>query len=193
MCPLLRDLEFSHNLGSYVIGGDAPTIRVQLRHLERLRLSSDFCRVFALLDLLEIPDKMDSQRVHLYGCSPLHISQTIGPYFGDLVRRRGRIPNGGIGLMVQCTCHSFYLGAGDTRVDDDSGKVVWFAEMWAIIDTTLEDKEVDKLCSDPIAHVGASYQLTNESPHPALGRVTLRGAQPDPSPPRQYRPVHVVR
>jgi len=92
--PLLRDLAHFYSPGSYV-DHDVPTIRVQLRHLERLYLSGDFRRVFTFLNLLELPDEMDSQKVDLYGCSLLDLSQTLGPYLGDRVRRRGRVPGGG--------------------------------------------------------------------------------------------------
>jgi len=151
--PLLRDLLLRHNPGSYVAGRDAPTIRVQLRHLERLRLSGDFHCFFALLSWLELPGKMDTLHPSLYWCPPSSLSQALGPYFGDRVRRRGGIPGGGIGLLAQYNNSTFWLRAGDTRIGDDPANVVWFVEISAATSTPLEDKEVDRLCFELIAHI----------------------------------------
>jgi len=48
--PLLRDLSLFLGPGSHAINGDAPTIRVQLRHLEQLQLTGHLLRVFTLLN-----------------------------------------------------------------------------------------------------------------------------------------------
>jgi len=150
--PLLRNLALFRNPGPYVIG-DAPTIQVQLRHLEQLSLTGGFCHVFMLLNRLEIPDKMDDQMVFLYECSPLPLSQTLGPYLGDRVRRRGMVPGGGIGLLAEYSHSTFSLRAGDTRIGGEPAEVVWFAEMTAVISTPLEGEEADRLCFDLIAHI----------------------------------------
>jgi len=150
--PLLRNLALFHNTGSYIID-DAPTMRVQLRHLEQLSLTGGSCPTFMLLNLLEIPDKMDNQMVFLYECSPLPLSQTLGPYLGDRVRRRGRVLDGGIGLLAAYGHGTFFLRAGDTHIGGEPAEVVWFVEMTAIISTSLEDDEADRLCFDLIAHI----------------------------------------
>ena len=147
--PLLRDLALYHSPVFHAIGDDAPTIRVQLRHLEQLRLTGDFLRVSTLLNLLEIPDKMDNQTMVLYGCSPLHLSQTIGPYLGDRVRRRGAVPGGGIGLFAEHRRGSFCLRARDTS----AGEADWFTEVTAVMVAQPEDREADRLGCDLIAHI----------------------------------------
>ena len=151
--PLLRDLALIQIPGSDVIGSDAPTIRVQLRHLRQLFLSGNFRGVFTLLNLLEVPDKIDSQQVDLHGCSLSCLSQTLGPYFGDRVQRRDRVPGVGIGLLVEHSQSTFHLRAGDTRVGHDPAKMIWFAEISAVAGAPLEDEEADRLCFDLIAHV----------------------------------------
>ena len=55
--PLLQNLSLDC-LDSYIIGGDAPTIRVQLQYLEYLGFLGDFRCVFVLLNRLEFPDRM---------------------------------------------------------------------------------------------------------------------------------------
>ena len=145
--------ELFHGPGSYVIDGGAPTIRVQLRRLERFYLTGDCHRVFTLLNLWEIPDKMDSQEVVLRRCSPVHLSQTFGSCLGERVQRRGKIPGGGIALLAEYSHSTFCLHTGDILIGGDPAKVVWFAEMSATTKTRLEDEEADRLYFDLIAHI----------------------------------------
>jgi len=151
--PFLRDLALLHTPGSYIAGLDMTTIQVQLRHLERLHLLGDFRCFLTLLNWLEIPDNMNTLHLSLYWCLPSALSQTLGPYFGDRVRRRDRIPGGGIALLAEYRQKTFRLRAGDTCIGDDPAGVVWFAKISATASKLLEDKEADRLCFDLIAHI----------------------------------------
>ena len=162
--PLLQGFEFFHHRGSYIAGQDALTIHVQLRYLERLNLQAPFRLVFALLNRLELPDKMDTIILSLSECSSIDLSQTLGPYLGDRVRRRGRIPGGGIGLLAQQTQYDnsvFSLRVGDTRVGDDPTNVVWFVRISAGTSAKLEDEEAGRLFFDLIAHIIQWEQVTS--------------------------------
>jgi len=194
--PLLQDLSLFHGPGSHAIGGDTPTIRVQLRHLEQLRLTGDLLRVFTLSNLLEIPDKMDNQTMILFGCSPLHLSRAVGPYLGDRVRRRGAVPGGRIGLFAEYRCGSFRVRARDMSVGDDPAGVDWFAEVTAIMSAEQENGEADRFGFDLIADIPREQVASLQTNLPilrTLGGALRRDAQPGPSPPRRHQPAHLVR
>ena len=147
--PLLRDLVLSHSID----GNEWSSPPVPLLHLKNFRLRNDFRHAFLLLNRLELPEKMDNLKLFLDECSPLDISQTLGPYLGDHVRRRGRFPGGGLGLLANHTPSNLSFRAGDMPQDDYSIQAVWFVEVFAGVSVGLEDEEVGGLGLDLIAHI----------------------------------------
>ena len=171
--PLLQDFALFHHQGSYIAGQDALTIHVQLRYLEQLHLQAPFRLVFALLNRLELPDKMDTIILSLSQCSSIDLSQTLGPYLGDRIRRRGRIPGGGIGLLAEHDNSFFSLRVGYTRIGDDPANVVWFVWISASTSAKLEDEEADRLCFDLIAHIQQERVTRLQTNLPILRREEL--------------------
>ena len=96
---------------------------------------------------------MDNLKLALNGCSLLDISQTLGPYLGDRVRRRGRFPGGGLELLANHTHFSFNFRAGDVHQRDDSIRAIWFLELFAGVSVPMEDEEAGRLGLDLIAHI----------------------------------------
>ena len=72
---------------------------VPLQHLEELRLDGDTGQVFGLLSRLEHPEEMTTVTLNISHCVIAEVLQTIGPYMGDHLRRRGRSQNG-LGLCL---------------------------------------------------------------------------------------------
>jgi len=171
--PLLQDFAHFHHQGSYIARLDAPIIQVQLRYLEQLDLQGPFRLVFALLNRLELPNKMDALHLSLCWCSSIDLSQILGPYLGDRVRRRGGIPGGGIGLLAEHGNSIFSLRVGDTRIGDDPTNVVWFVRISAATTVELEDEEAGRLCFDLIAHIQRERVTRLQTNLPILRREEL--------------------
>ena len=127
--------------------------QVPLHHLRKLDLSNNFRLVFRLLNQLELPDKMDDLRLSLYECSTSDLSQTLGPYLGDRIRRRGRFPGGGLGLWISRSSTTVDLRIGDVPQGDGSGRLVWFVGVSASMSAKMGGEEADKLCFNLIGHV----------------------------------------
>jgi hypothetical protein len=123
---------------------DGSSSQIQPRHLKRLHLTSNFGRVFGLLDRLELPDKMDNLHLLLSGCSPSNLLQTLGPYLGDLVRRRSP---GEVRLLVNPGPSSFSIQVGDVREENA------FVTVDGTTSLILGEEEADKLCFDTITHI----------------------------------------
>ena len=121
---------------------------IQLHHLKRLHLTSDFCCVFGLLNHLELPDKMDSLYLSLFECSPSDLPQTLGPYLGTHIRRRSP---GGLKLSVDPGPNFFTILVGDACEGDLSRKR-WFVTVNWIMTVTLGEGEAGELCFNTIAH-----------------------------------------
>jgi hypothetical protein len=130
---------------------DGFSSQIQPRHLKRLHLTSNFGRVFGLLDRLELPDKMDSLYLSLSECSPSDLLQTLGPYLGNRVRRR--FP-GGLGISVDCGPNFSFLSilVGDAR-EDGLIQGGWYMAVDGTTNVTLGEEEADELCFDIIAHI----------------------------------------
>jgi hypothetical protein len=121
---------------------------IQLRHLKRLHLTSNFRCAFGLLNRLELPNKMDGLKLTLSECSPSDLRQTLGPYLGNHIRRRS--PDR-LRLWVEpdfCEC---FIKVGDA-CEGDSTQEDWFMMVEGTLDATLREEE-DKLCLDIIAHI----------------------------------------
>ena len=151
--PLLQSLSVFNTLAPHDGDSDRSAVRVQLRYLKQLYLSGNFERIFWLLNRLELPNKMDSLTLLLQECSPLCLSQTLGPYFGDHVGRRGRVPGGRLGLSATYNSRIFCLWAGDVPKVGDTVETVPFVKVFAIANVDLLDEESDRLCFGLISHI----------------------------------------
>ena len=166
--PNLQQLVLSDSAVPYA-DDNASSLQVPLCHLNKLHITSDFCRAFRLLNQLEHPDKMDSLKLLLYKCSSLDLSQTLGPYFRNRVRRRGRFPGGGLDLLANRDPGSIRLCAGDVYVSCDSTELDWFADVSVVtsIRVGLKD-EADGLCFDLIVHTPREQVITSRTTLPIL-------------------------
>ena len=133
--PLLQELALCGS-SPHVSDSDRFPPQVPLRHLKKFRLSSDFCYASPLLNQLDLPDKMDNLNLSLSECSPSDLSQTLRPYLGDYIRRRGGLPDGGLGLLIIYDIPTFHLCVGDEHnCDDPTGKMyaVWSVPKLTIV------------------------------------------------------------
>ena len=162
--PFLQDLALTYSLAD----GEWSSPLVPLRHLKNFRLASDFPHALSLINQLELPDKMDSLDLTLFGCSPSDLSQTLGPYLGDRVRRRGRFPGGGLGLLVTHNSPFFRFRSGDTDKRDHSAGMVWFIMVDAVTSGTLGKEEVEKIGFDLIAHIPREQVINLQTTVPIL-------------------------
>ena len=162
--PLLQDLALSYTPPPHVANGERSS-SVPLPHLKKLRLLSDFRHAFSLLNQLELPDRMDSIKLSLYECPPSDLLQTLGPYLGDRVRRRGRFPGGGLVLWTNHSPYNFRICTGDAHRRDDSAGVAQFMTVDVDISETLGEEEAEKL----------GFELTTYIPRDEVGdlRTTL--------------------
>ena len=151
--PLLQILTLSQNTIPHVIDNDRSSPRVLLRHLKKLCLLGNLHHVFGLLNRLELPDKVDKLSLSLDECSPSDVSEILGPYLGDLVRRRGKFPGGGLGLVISLNSRGLHLSAGDVRGGHHFAGVVDFADVSVDMNLTLEDEEATRLGFDIIAQI----------------------------------------
>jgi hypothetical protein len=123
--------------------------QIQLHHLKRLDLKSDFCRVFELLDRLDLPDKMDSLYLSLSECSPSDLLQTLGPYLGNHIQHR--TPDR-LRLSANPITTSFSIWVGDA-LEDDPTWGDWFVTIQGFTDMIIGEEDADKLSFDIIAHI----------------------------------------
>ena len=108
-------------------GGDKSS-RVALAHLRRLTLAGDLEDVFPLLHQLDYPVKMDNLALHVTDATINDISEIIGPYLRDHLRRRGRSQNGlGLYLSSEDTIEFGVEDAGKT--DFSALAIAWLARL----------------------------------------------------------------
>ena len=158
----------SHSFTLHITDSDGPSPRVPLHHLKELYLRSTFHCAFGLLNKFEIPDKMNILRLTLYESSPLDVSKTLGPFLGDHIQRRGRLPDGGLGLLAYPAPGCIDLSVGDVHKRSDPDEVVWFVEVAAVMGTQLGKDEASGLCFDLIAHIPRAQVLSLETELPIL-------------------------
>ena len=151
--PLLQTLMLSQNSIPHIIDNDRSSPRVPLCHLKKFYLLGNFHHAFGLLNKLELPDKVDDLSLSLDECSPSDVSKILGPYLGDLVRRRGRFPDGGLGLVISLNSRDLHLNAGDVRGGHDFAGVVDFADVSVGMNLALEGEEATRLGFDIIAQI----------------------------------------
>jgi len=156
--PLLQDLSLSPGPDPHAINDDRSSPPVPLRHLKDLHLRSDFfTATFWLLNRLELPDQMDTLDMFLFKCSPSDITQTLGPYFGDRVRRGSRFPGGGLELSVTYGGSGFNLSIESTYPVDDFVEVDWYArasvDTWGNTGTTQTAGEALEMVFDFVSRL----------------------------------------
>ena len=166
--PLLQDLTLSYSLVSPVVDGEWPSPLVTLRHLQKFRLTSDFGHAFGLLNRLELPDKMKSLYLDLRHCSPLDTSQILGPYLGDRVRRHGRFPGGGLGLLTTHSYSVLKLYVGDTHKRADFPTTAWFMTVDVVWGGALGKKETEQIGLDLIARIPRERVINLQTALPIL-------------------------
>ena len=96
---------------------------------------------------------MNNLNLFLFECSPSDLSQTLGPYLEDRVRRRGGLPGGGLGLFIAHSSSTFQLCAGDTGGGDYSAGMVWFMKVSVVMGGTPKKGETEKMASDLVRHI----------------------------------------
>jgi len=151
--PLLQRVVSFCNRDTNIAISDEHLSQVPLRRLKRLHLTGDSCTTFQLLHRLELPDKMDNLTLYLYEFSPLDLSQNLGPYFGNRLRRHGGFPGGGLGLFVHHDPTFFSIRVGDIYKGDDLSEAGLFAEIYAATSTQLQVEEADRLCFDLVSTI----------------------------------------
>ena len=151
--PLLQFLDLSPSSAPRVTGDHRPSPSVPLRHLKELYLWGEtFHATSWLLNRLELPDQLDSLEMTLFGFSLEDISQSLGPYLGDRVRRLGGLPGGGLELSAKHSGGFFNLCVESTRTTGDSAEVYLSVHVMAI-DPMMKDEEAVRLGFDLIAHI----------------------------------------
>jgi len=146
--PTLRKIHLSRSAVPND-GGDS-SFQVPLHHLKDLRLSGNPQHVVRLLHRLDHP-RMDTLHLSL-DYNAMDISQTIGPYLGDYIRRRGK-SQGGLGLSLS-KIHPLKFRVGDVDGIDDPvtpPPINWFLK----IDIPLSHfrDALGEVSSNLIAHV----------------------------------------
>lgn len=110
---------------------------------------------------------MDSLDLFLFKCPPLDITQTLGPYFGDRVRRGSRFP-GGLELTVMHGRSGFQLSIQSTLPAGDLVKVDWCARAWVYMNATLTEEEALGMSFDFVAQIPLEQVINLETNLPIL-------------------------
>ena len=116
-------------------GVEESSTPVQLHHLKELRLEGDLRHVFKLLHRLDFPRNMDKLLLTLHNCDVTDVSQIVGPYLRDHLRRRDR-PQNGLGLWI-----SSGTGYGVDHISLEAGSadgINFSAPEWERTDTFIE-------------------------------------------------------
>ncbi|KAF9784548.1 hypothetical protein BJ322DRAFT_1211494 [Thelephora terrestris] len=128
--------------------------QVSLPHLMELEVNGNMGQVFGLLRRLEYPRKMNALSLSLSHCQATDISQTIGPFLRDYLRRRGRSRNG-LGLCISPGSRIVF-GVGSPRKFCLSPSMR--ARMYSFVTLTLQLDQTpmylqERLTSDLVAYV----------------------------------------
>ena len=147
--PSLREISLS---GPAIPNdGDDSSFQVPLHHLKELHLNGNTQDVLRLLHRLDHPRIMDHLSLSL-DCTITDISQTIGPYLGDHIRRRGK-SQGGLGLILfPGDCPELYVG--DMDENDHSAaepQINWFLAVDILPDQAIpQDVTLDLIAHIPL-------------------------------------------
>ena len=148
--PHLQNLELTAR--AIPDDGDGLSYQVPLHQLEELRLDGSVGQVFGLLRRLEYPKNMDDLSLNLSRCAIGDISQTIGPYIRDYLRRRGKSPNG-LGLSLSfCGFILFRAGDASRPCPSQSGRMAPFLYITISMDQVHPHQVWEALTLDLIAH-----------------------------------------
>ena len=151
--PTLQKISLSRSAVPDDGGGMSP-FQVPLHHLKELELAGGLRHIIGLLHRLDHPTNMDRLDITVCGCAIVDISQTIGPYLRDHLRRRGRSKTG-LGLSVSKSGRHITLSAGDAGAINPSPSV--WAQDAMFVDITMELDQIpqdllEKGLLDLIAH-----------------------------------------
>ena len=156
---------------------DESSLGVQLRQLKRIKLSGGSRDVVLLLSRLTHSDRVENLNLDLFGSTTLEISQILGPYLGDHLRRRGGL---GEGLAVggNCTEAVFFFRAGDVRGFTSpflSRGVNWFLEVIGTMEEGggPQGEECERLFFEPLTCVPKRHIVHYEAPF-----CLLKSAEP---------------
>ena len=152
--PLLRELSLSLVSDLDTVDDNGTSLPVPLLHLEDFHLWTHPSRpAFWLLKRLELPDKMHNLDMVIYVCRPSDVTQILGPYFGERIRRRGGFPGGRRKLSMRYNQGGFDLFIESAHPDDDFPEEDWIARVHVFVDVSLEDEELLEMCFDFLAHI----------------------------------------
>ena len=162
--PLLQDFALSYGL----VDGERSFPLVPLRHLKKLRLSSDFRHAFTLINQLELPDKMKNLNLRLRECSPSDLSQTLGPYLRDRIQHRDKFPGRGLGLLATHSRSTFRLCTGDAHKCDKFSGMAWFMAINVIMKGILGEEEAERIGFDLITTIPREQVVNLQTTLPIL-------------------------
>jgi len=166
--PLLQHLSLSPCSDPPTVDGGGAFLTVPLRHLKDLYLVSGFFdATFWLLNRLELPDKMADHYMFLTKCSPSDVAPTLGSYFGDRVRRRGRFPGGGRKLSVKRNL-GLHLSMKSTHPVNNIVEEDWIVRVFVNVGLLSTDEEDVGICFDSIAYIPLEQVTTLEANLPIL-------------------------
>ena len=117
-------------------GGGESSFRVQLRHLEELRLGGDLRGVLKLLDRLDHPRNMVLLSLAFHGCNVVDISRIIGPHLQDHLQCCDRSQNG-LDLFIS-SGNPAYREPHITFHAGDAGEINFSAPSRAEVNTSIE-------------------------------------------------------
>jgi len=142
--PRLQNITLSNVIPRDDEGGST---RVPLHQLKVLSLSGDFRSIFRLLRRLDHPQTMDEVTLHLSRCAVEDVTQTLGPYVQECLRRNEK-SRGGLGLFVDSLDDVVSIQAS---VEGPTGRVT-FATFTATLLEGLPPHARDELCIDFAAY-----------------------------------------
>ena len=152
--PTLRKVSLSRGVVPHN-GGGKSSFRVSLHHLKELELAGDLQDVFGLLHQLDHPRNMENLAASLHNCTVADISQIIGPYLRNYIRRRER-PQNRLGLFVSWYEQCIRNRVEDVRRSDSSTvakQVAWSVTVDISFDVPLPRDMLEKAFLDLIAHI----------------------------------------
>jgi hypothetical protein len=148
--PRLQNLSLSKSVVPRD-SGDGSRSRVPLHRLRYLSLDGSFHFAFQLLRRLDLSEQMDqSIQLNLSGCSVEDISEILGPYVRDYLRRDERSRDQ-LGIVVSSGDDSISVEASTISTSEGSTRRVTFAAFTVMFRECLPPPVEDKLCIDFVA------------------------------------------
>ena len=148
--PMLQRLAL-HGYAVPDPGDGKSSFRAPLHHLKELELVGYSRDVIMFLQRLDHPANMDHLTLDMEDCTTVEISQMIGPYLRDYLRRRGRSQNG-LGLFLSSD-RRIALKVGDAH---GTGPLLLqmdtFMRITLDLEEALSNDAQEKVILDLIAH-----------------------------------------